>query len=157
MLILAYGAITAVLQHPASFGQTLVDTEFPPQNPLYISLKPISWLMILVFIAWYSFFRVFEERLTRVRASRLAIIELVFLLFALASLYEVFYNFTIWGVLMNAQQAGGQLNPDVLANNFPSPSHSYNLAFETKAFVAVLFCSIYGFFVIHGHMSRAQT
>lgn len=156
ILILAYGTITSLLQHPASFGQTLVNTEFPPQNPLYISLKPISWLVILVLISWYSFFRLSDERLSRVRSSRLAIIELVFLLFALTSLYETIYNFTIWNVLMNAQQVAGQLNPDVLANNFPSPTHSYNLAFETKAFVTILFCSIYGFLVIHGHLNRSR-
>ena len=128
-------------------GQTLVDSEFPPPNISSFYLKPATWLMIVIIIAWYSFIEIIKERIKKERGLARTVISVALLLSIILSSYEVAYNFLIWGVMMTRADEAS-FHPDDLYNEYPTDKYKINLVFATKGFATILGCGLYAFYVL---------
>jgi hypothetical protein len=146
-VVAGYAIVRSHLTGNEVIGQTLVDSEFPSPGSLPFFLKPVTWLMILITISWFSFVEVIKDRVRAERGLVRSVISVSFLLVIIMSLYESLYNFMLWGaILANADPE--TFNPDKVVNPFPSGQYKTNLVFATKLFVTVLGCSVYGFYVL---------
>jgi len=146
-IIVTYSLLRAQVAGVDVIGQTLVDSEFPPPGLSPFYLKPATWLMILITIAWFSFIELIKDRVRRERGVVRSVISVSFLLAIILFLYEVAYNFMIWGVML-INSDGSSFHPDEIMNEFPSERYKVNLVFATKSFVTLLGCSLYGLYVL---------
>jgi len=148
-VIVIYGIVVARLQGVNVIGETLVNAQFPPVTIFpWFHAKLVTWLIISMLAFWFSFLELNKERISRLPKS----IRQVFMLFAfiLASiaLYEVLFNFTLWGSLMAAGEILGELNPDQLINPFPNPEVPWNLVYATKSFFVMTIIFFYTFYFL---------
>ncbi len=146
-VIVTYAQLQSNLLGIDVIGQTLVDSEFPSPSISSFYLKPATWLMIMIVIAWYSFIEIIKDRVRSEKGFARPVISIGLLLAIILCSYEVAYNFMIWGVMMiNADETS--FHPDEVVNVFPSDKYKTNLVFATKSFVTILGCGFYGFYVL---------
>jgi hypothetical protein len=145
--IAGYYQVQAYLLGIDVIGQTFVDSEFPAPELSPFYLKPATWLMITIIIAWYAFIELIKDRVRRERRFVKSLITSGLLLAIILSFYEVAYNFMMWGVLMVSSNEAA-VNPDTVINMFPSDRYKVNLVFATKSFVTILGCGLYAFYVL---------
>ncbi|MEM3527187.1 MAG: hypothetical protein QXI59_02525, partial [Candidatus Bathyarchaeia archaeon] len=67
-------------------------------------------------------------------------------LVATASLYELFFNFTLWGALMVTT---GVANPDILINKFPNPQTAVSIVYASKIVLLIFATSLYSIYFLH--------
>lgn len=144
--ILGYTLVLSYVQKVDVIGETLTDTEFPPPSTSPIFFKPITWLMILSIIGWFSFVEMVKDRVRSKEYGQRSIILLLLLLISIFSLYEVFFNFMIWGVILGHQDPAA-LDPDKAFNTFPTDKYKINLVVATKFYFTTFACSLYGLVV----------
>jgi len=67
------------------------------------------------------------------------------------AIYEIFFNFSLWTVLMSQDVISGNLNPDILFNPFPNPDSAFvmNLVFATKIYTLLGIVSGYLFYFLN--------
>jgi len=127
-------------------GESLVLTHVPFENFAKLS----TWLFFSTIIGWYCCTRVGWKRTTKGKISpiRMSLLQLMLLGFAIISLYEVLYNFTV----LNAQITAGIIDgnfPDIdrLSVPYPDPDRPWNLVFATKIFLIGFIISAHGFYL----------
>ncbi|MEW5841580.1 hypothetical protein [Nitrososphaera sp.] len=148
--VLAYSLAYSYTTGNDVIGESLVDSEFPPPNVSPLFLKPVTWLMVLAVISWYSFVELVKERVQALGRTQRSVVLLLLLLAAVISLYEVLFNFMLWGVILVKQGASSSsFNPDSVVNTFPTDAYKINLVAATKFYLTVLACSVYGLAVLH--------
>lgn len=129
-------------------GETFVNLEFPPPTISPIYAKPITWFMASLIVFWFSFLELNREMILKFsKLSRQLFMLITFFIGAMA-LYEVLFNFTLWGSLMGASKILGELNPDILINPFPNPEIPWNLVFATKIYLSLTIISFYTFYFL---------
>ena len=129
-------------------GETFVNLEFPPPTISPIYAKPITWFMASLIVFWFSFLELNRETILKFsKLSRQLFMLITFFIGAMA-LYEVLFNFTLWGSLMGASKILGELNPDILINPFPNPEIPWNLVFATKIYLSLTIISFYTFYFL---------
>ena len=69
------------------------------------------------------------------------------------SLYEIFFNFSIWASLMST----GTPNPDQGVNLYPVNTVHVNLVYATKIFVALIFISYFAIASIKNSIAATAT
>jgi len=118
------------------FGQNMVDKEIII-IPGLIYIKPVTFIVIIGYIGVITGL----EYLSRDKGYRFEpyeyrLYEIIALTIFFISVYEIFFNFMLWGSLISSISYGGEVigNIDLLANRFPNPSQSWNLVFATKIF-----------------------
>ncbi|MEM3436972.1 MAG: hypothetical protein QXP55_00350 [Nitrososphaerales archaeon] len=146
--ITVYGVITALMYGVKVVGETFVNTEFPPPTISPIYAKPISWFMASLIVFWFSFLELNKEIISKFSKFTRQLFMLITFSVGTMALYEVLFNFTIWGSLMSASKILGELNPDLLINPFPNPEIPWNLVFATKIFLSVTIISFYTFYFL---------
>jgi len=122
-------------------GHLLVSSEIDI-IPGVLFMKPITLAVCLIALGYLLGLEYLDMRLKLSRNS-VYVIAILSLFFMFISLYEVMYNFMLWGSLISSlsQQGLVKYNIDTLANTFPNPDHSWNLVFATKIFSSILFLS----------------
>ena len=146
--ILIYGVYAMMLEWEENgtyvMGEVLVTTEIPFEN----FAKITTWLFFATIIGWYCVTRIGWKRTTNLKSWRMGLLQLMLLGFAIISLYEVLYNFTI----LNAQITAGIINgqvPDIdtLTIAYPDPNRPWNLIFATKIFLVGFLISSHAFYL----------
>ena len=141
LFILAFYTVKALLESGSLYpiGSNMVNTEFPPSSPFYA--KPVTYFVFFMVLGWLFGLESTKERISQWSPfyRRLALILSIFFIFATG--YEVLYNFTLWSALMTWAKMSGNLNPDILINEFPSEEAAWNITFATKIYTAFFFIS----------------
>ena len=145
----SYGVVAKSQLGVEVVGETLVTVEFPPISglPLY-KPKPVTWLMSALFVLAYAGLNLNRKLISTFPPFLLQSLKLFSLFVVLLAVYEIFFNFTLWGSLMAADQLRGQLNPDILTNPFPLQTVQWNLVFATKMFMLITALSIYFYYFL---------
>lgn len=146
--VTVYGVTTALMYGIKVVGETFVNAEFPPPTISPIYAKPISWFMASLIIFWYSILEVNKEAISKFSKFTRHLFMIVAFLVGAMALYEVLFNFTLWGSLMSASEILGELNPDILISHFPNPEIPWNLVFATKIFLSLTIVSFYTFYFL---------
>jgi len=135
-------------------GDALVNTpsgdplEIPPPSVSpYFHFKPVTLFFAAAIVFSYSFFSLFEKRITNLPGYLRSLLLTLAVLGLGVSVYEVLFNFTLWSVLMLSQTG----NPDHVVNGYPGGILQINLVFATKTFVALLFLSIFAIDSLRRH------
>lgn len=127
-------------------GEVIHTTTIPFENFARLS----TWLFFSSIIGWYCVSRIGWKKTagSKIVGWRMALLQLMLLGFAIITLYEVFYNFTV----LNAKIAAGVANgivPDIdrLSIAYPDPNAPWNLVFATKVFLAAFIISAHAFYL----------
>ncbi len=146
--ILAFGIYAMLTEWEETgtyvMGEVLVETEVPFEN----FAKLTTWLFFSTIIGWYCVSRIGWRRTTNLKTWRMSFLQLMLLGFAIISLYEVLYNFTV----LNAQITAGIIDgsvPDIdsLTIAYPDPDRPWNLIFSTKIFLSGFIISCHAFYL----------
>jgi hypothetical protein len=118
------------------FGNNMVNHEII-FIPHILYMKPVTLIVIL----GYSGFLCAMLHLDKSWGYNLneyeyVILELIVGILLFITVYEVVFNFMLWGALISSISAKGVVigNIDLLANQFPNPARPWNLVFATKIF-----------------------
>lgn len=146
--LLTYAGLEFFLHRSEGVGDSLVHIqnkpfEFPEPEYFPIYAKPVTWLYVGMVLCWFSVLELNRSRLLKYSVFRLSIFRMVAFLVLSISVYEVFYNFSIWSALMAYQATTGNIIPDILVNKSPNPETPWNLVFATKLFTALAAISAY--------------
>lgn len=127
-------------------GEVLVTTEVPFEN----FAKLTTWLFFSTIIGWYCVSRIGWKKTAgnKIVGWRMALLQLMLLGFAIITLYEVLYNFTVLNAKIAAGIIEGQV-PDIdnLSIAYPDPARPWNLVFATKIFLAAFIISAHAFYL----------
>lgn len=134
-------------------GEGFVSEELPPPGTFPYFLKPITWLMIAVFAGWFSFLELIKNRIRILDSTWRYFFAMVLFIIAAVSFYEILYNFMFWGVILSRQPLNA-LDPDSVANGFPSQLYQVNMVFATKVGVTIFACALYALSVVKFHCSK---
>jgi len=125
-------------------GEVLVTTEVPFEN----FAKITTWLFFSTIIGWYCVTRIGWKRTTKIMTWKMALLQLMLLSFAIISLYEVLYNFTVLNAQITAGIINGQVpDIDLLTVAYPDPDRPWNLIFATKIFLVGFIISSHAFYL----------
>jgi hypothetical protein len=140
LLTLAYGVTTSALYASGSIpviGQNMVNVAWP----LPYLAQPVDYLAVASVIFFYTAIRLWQNRVAQWSHLELASIQLVAIVVAFASAYEVMYNFMLWGSYFTVTVlANSAANPNFLSTPGPTP---WNLVFATKVFASLFVISGY--------------
>ena len=141
LLSLAYGVATSALYASGSIpviGQNMVNVSFP----LPYFAQPVDYLSVASVIFFYTAIRLWQNRVAQWSHLELASLQLVAIVVAFASAYEVMYNFMLWGSYFSVQVLYNNLaaNPLLISSPGPTP---WNLVFATKVFTSLFVISGY--------------
>lgn len=127
-------------------GEAIHNTTIPFENFARVS----TWIFFSTIIGWYCVSRIGWRRTAgkKIVGTRMALLQLMLLGFAIITLYEVLYNFTV----LNAQITAGIIDghvPDIdrLSVAYPDPERPWNLVFATKVFLAAFIISAHAFYL----------
>lgn len=138
-----YGLIAGVVEGIKPIGLAFVTTEFPPPSVFPLYMKPITWFYISGLALFYSAFQVHRKIIFAFPKILVEVTRVFCFVFLGATIYEVLFNFTLWGGLIAAEAVRGNLNPDLLLNTFPNPAIQWSLVFLTKMFVFLAILASY--------------
>ena len=125
-------------------GEVLVTTEVPFES----FAKLTTWLFFSTIIGWYCVTRIGWKRTTKIMTWKMALLQLMLLSFAIISLYEVSYNFTVLNAQITAGIVNGQVpDIDLLTVTYPDPDRPWNLIFATKMFLVGFIISSHAFYL----------
>lgn len=127
-------------------GEAIHNTTIPFENFARVS----TWIFFSSIIGWYCVSRIGWKKTAgdKITGTRMALLQLMLVGFAIITLYEVLYNFTV----LNAQIAAGTVNgvvPDIdrLSVAYPDPDRPWNLVFATKIFLACFIISSHALYL----------
>jgi len=148
--------------HPSEIveGEGLVDTQITIiTTPTTFSMKPITLLVISLFILWMSgleFLHNFLLKLPKIfKLLMIFFLATILMIYA----YETIWNFFIWDTVYELNQ--GKINIDILTPqlNQMNPTRvnptfrPYNLVYVTKRDTFYVACSLYGIFFFYRLMN----
>ncbi|MGH9919238.1 MAG: hypothetical protein ACRD6W_10290 [Nitrososphaerales archaeon] len=140
LVSLTYGVATSALYASGSIpviGQNMVNVSFP----LPYFAQPVDYLSVASVIFFYTAIRIWQNKVAQWSHLELASIQLVAIVAAFASVYEVMYNFMLWEAYFSLQLIYNVApNPFNLSSPGPTP---WNLVFATKVFLSVFVISGY--------------
>ena len=149
----AYGVGTSALYASGSIpviGQNMVNVAFP----LPYLAQPVDYLSVASVTFFYSGIRLWENKVAQWSQVKLASLQLLAIVLAFASAYEVMYNFMLWGSYFSVQVLYNSVaaNPNFLTSPGPAP---WNLVFATKIFSSLFMISGYSaYFLRKVHQVR---
>ncbi len=129
---------------PSVYGEQFIKDEFSPL--LFVQFKPITLIFIFGFLFYASLIQHFEKRITAVSHDVRIFLFMLSFLITVGSIYELFFNFALWGSLMSIT---GVVNPDMLVNRFPSPKTAVSLVYASKIVILVFAVSSYSMYFLH--------
>ncbi len=127
-------------------GEAIHNTVFPFEN----FARGSTWIFFSTIIGWYCVSRIGWKRTAgdKINGTRMALLQLMLLGFAIITFYEVLYNFTVLNATIAAGVVEGQV-PDIdkLSIAYPDPDRPWNLVFATKVFLAAFIISAHAFYL----------
>ena len=127
-------------------GEAIHNTVIPFENFARVS----TWIFFSTIIGWYCVSRIGWRRTAgnKIVGWRMALLQLMLLGFAIITLYEVLYNFTVLNAQITAGIIDGQV-PDIdkLSVAYPDPERPWNLVFATKIFLSAFIISAHAFYL----------
>ena len=146
-LIMLFGYIAIWFSHGMTepVGQNMVDKEIII-IPKTVTLKPITLIIVLCLTGYLFVFESISNPLKKISPSTLRIIEIIAFIALIISVYELIFNFMIWGSMITATYVveGNMTRPniDLLYTSFPYSKYKWNLVFATKIFYMITFMAI---------------
>ena len=127
-------------------GEAIHNTVIPFENFARVS----TWIFFSTIIGWYCVSRIGWKKTAgnKIIGWRMSLLQLMLLGFAIITLYEVLYNFTVLNAMITAGVIDGQV-PDIdrLSVAYPDPERPWNLVFATKVFLACFIISAHAFYL----------
>ena len=127
-------------------GEAIHNTVIPFENFARVS----TWIFFSTIIGWYCVSRIGWKKTAgdKIVGVKMALLQLMLLGFAIITLYEVLYNFTVLNAVISAGTINGQV-PDIdrLTIAYPDPERPWNLVFATKVFLACFIISAHAFYL----------
>ncbi|KON27267.1 hypothetical protein AC481_05295 [miscellaneous Crenarchaeota group archaeon SMTZ-80] len=135
-----------ILKYPdiVIYGEQFIMDEWSPL--MFIQFKPITLIFLFTFICWGSLLQFIKIELSKINKNWIDFAILISFLVFLASLYELFFNFALWGALMTITNVE---NPDILYNKFPNPDTPVSLVYATKIVILIFSISVYSVYFLH--------
>jgi hypothetical protein len=125
-------------------GDVLLDTEFPFKG----SVNLVTYLMIFSLVSWFTAMKIFEDNIINLSSYIQTILQICSLVAIVISVYELFYNVTVWNSIIIDNLISGNFDPDKELINYPKPDTPWNLAFATQMFLASLIITSHCFYII---------
>jgi hypothetical protein len=119
----------------------------------FIQFKPITLIVYLGFLAWASFLEGVEDFFRSARRGFLKLATILSALISFGSLYELFFNFSLWGALMAVTDVA---NPDALVNRFPTAETAVSLVYASKLVLLIFASSTYTLYFL-SRISKSKT
>jgi hypothetical protein len=128
-------------------------------------MKPITYLYFGSLVFMYSELELNKDRIKKLPSLWKTLCKFLGFIVAACFLYEIAYNFVLWGGLIAAGAILGNLNPDVYANQFPHLAEPWNLVFATKLWTVFFIAGLYVFWFFNrledqanlsGHLSARE-
>jgi len=138
--------IYSILRHPSPsvYGEQFVLDEWSPI--LFIQFKPMTLIFISVFLFYAFLIQYLEARIALLNRDVRVFLFVISFLIAAGSLYELFFNFALWGALMSVT---GVANPDILVNRFPNPRTAVSMVYASKLVLLIFAVSSYSLYFLH--------
>ena len=127
-------------------GEAINNTVIPFENFARVS----TWIFFSTVIGWYCVTRIGWKRTAgnKIIGWKMGLLQLMLLGFAIISLYEVMYNFTVLNAKITAGVIEGQVpDIDMLFVAYPDPDRPWNLIFATKIFLSSFIISAHAFYL----------
>lgn len=152
LTFLGYYGILALSNPPSVIGQQFVLAEFPPQNisPWFFA-KPITWFCYAAFLYWSFGLEAQKSHFLRFSDKTRRFMFVVTAVIAFGALYEIFFNFMLWGALevLANNCSVPPCNPDFASNPWPNLRTPLSLTFSTKVVTLVFALSVYSLYYLH--------
>ena len=127
-------------------GEAIHNTVIPFENFARVS----TWIFFSTIVGWYCVSRIGWKKTagSKIVGWRMALLQLMLLGFAIITLYEVLYNFTVLNAVITAGVIDGHV-PDIdrLSIAYPDPDRPWNLIFATKIFLSCFIISAHAFYL----------
>jgi len=94
----------------------------------------------------FSGLEVGKEQLRSFSSAKKTFIRAFAFIVAVVFVFEVGYNFAFWSGQIAAESIRGTLNPDLIANPFPSLVYQFNIVFASKLTTLFMISGIYVFY-----------
>ncbi|MEM2122577.1 MAG: hypothetical protein QXE79_02965 [Candidatus Bathyarchaeia archaeon] len=137
--------IWCLKSHPGAsyYGEQFILDEwrFMP----FVQFKPITLIVYLGFLAWAFFLEGVEDWFRSANEDLLKFVMITSALTSFGSLYELFFNFSLWGALMVVTDV---VNPDALVNKFPTAETTVSLVYASKLVLLIFATSTYTLYFI---------
>lgn len=127
-------------------GEAINNTVIPFENFARVS----TWIFFSTIIGWYCVTRIGWKRTAgnKIIGWKMGLLQLMLLGFAIISLYEVMYNFTVLNAKITAGVIQGQVpDIDMLFVAYPDPDRPWNLIFATKIFLSAFIITAHAFYL----------
>jgi len=127
-------------------GEAIQNTFIPFENFARVS----TWIFFSTIIGWYCVSRIGWRRTagSKIIGWRMALLQLMLLGFAIITLYEVLYNFTVLNAEITSSMIKDNIpNIDMLSIAYPDQNRPWNLVFATKVFLAAFIISTHAFYL----------
>jgi hypothetical protein len=147
--ILVYAAVGSLTQGTGVIGASLVNVEIPPPGISPVYFKPITILYIAGGLLLYSGLEIGKARLKLLSGPKKTFIKAFSFIVAVVFVYEVCFNFVYWAGQIAADSIRGSLNPDLIANPYPSLVYQFNVVFATKLTTLFMIAGIYTFYFMN--------
>ena len=131
-------------------GDILVETEFPFKG----TMKLVTFLMIFSLISWFTAIKIYEETIRNLTLRIKTFIQIISIIAATITIYELVYNFTIWNSLITSNLLNNVFDPNNAKINYPIPEIPWNLYFTTQMLLAALIITFHSYYVMT--MSKKQ-
>jgi hypothetical protein len=151
VVVTVYGLVESLYVTGKPIGYILVNVYFP--FPPYFA-QPVTYFSVACVALFYSGLRLWEEYVAKWPNWLLMSLQVFGFVIAFSAAYEVMYNFMVWGALFSVACANTPAcNPDILASTYPS---QWSLVFATRAFSALFVISGYSVYYLRKFSSSAQ-
>ena len=138
LLICGYGLYKSADNYKENqkivIGDVLVNTEFPFKG----SISLVTYLMIFSLISWFTATKILEDSINKIPTYTKTILQIISLVSIVISVYELFYNFTVWNSIITDNLINGYFEPNKLLISYPKPETPWNLSFATQMFLAAV-------------------
>ncbi len=142
-----------ILKYPEFqiYGEQFIKDEWAPFK--FVQFKPMTLIFFFTFIWWGSLLQFLKPNILKLNKNWLDFAILLGFLVLFASLYELFFNFSLWGSLMSVTNV---TNPDILYNEFPNPNTPVLLVYATKIIILIFSISGYSIYFLHDLRKREK-
>jgi len=125
-------------------GDVLVETEFPFKG----TIKLVTYLMVFSLIAWFTAMKIFENRIRNLKVRIKTFLQIISIIAATITIYELIYNFIVWNSLITTNLFNNIFDPNSEEINYPVRETPWNLYFATQMLLASVIITFHSYYVM---------
>jgi hypothetical protein len=125
-------------------GDVLVETEFPVKG----TIKLVTYLMVFSLIAWFTAIKIYENSIRNLPVRIKTFIQIISIIAATITIYELIYNFIVWNSLITSNLFGNIFDPNNEKINYPMPDTPWNLYFATQMLLAAVIITFHSYYIM---------